>query len=96
MAKKTKMSSKAGAEVANCSYSPSLYIAFDDLKEVKGVSVGDKVSVVVKGTVQCVEQSESNGKTNSSIRLDDFEAEIVSGTELEKFFADEANDKDES
>ena len=91
MAKKSKVSSKE-AKGLDCGYSPSLYVTFDDLKEVKGVSVGDKVTMVVKGTVQCVEQSETNGKTSSSVRLEDFEAEIVSGTELEKFFADEADD----
>jgi hypothetical protein len=91
MAKKTKISSAKGLE-AGCSYSPSLYVDFDDIAEVKGVSVGDEIRIVLKGTVKSVDQRESFDDpkvTTASISLRDFEAEIVSGsTELEKFFAD--------
>lgn len=95
MAKKSKVSSKnencmAGAD---CVYSPSLYIDFDELKEVKGLSVGDEVTVVIRGTIKSVEQRESydeKGKTRASISVKDFEAEIVSGqTQIEALFGDE-------
>lgn len=95
MAKKSKVSSKvAGGESLGCQYSPSMYIDFDSLKEVKGLSVGDEVRVVVKGTVKSIEQREiEKGKSSSSIRIEDFEAEIVpKSSEFDNLFDDENDD----
>lgn len=90
--KKTKLSSKLGCEPC-CLYSPSMYIDFDSVKEVKGLSIGDEVRVVVKGTVKSVEQRETDGKAISSIRIEDFEAEIVpKSSEFDDLFDDETDD----
>lgn len=81
MAKKTKVSSKAkDGLLASCEYSPAIYVDFDDLKEVKGLSVGDTVRVVIKGTVRSVEQREAydaKDKVRASVSIKDFEAEII-------------------
>lgn len=81
MAKKMKMTSKAeGCTAMGPVYSPSMYVDFDDVKEVKGVSVGDTIAVVIKGTVKSVEQRtdpDDPNKVRSSISLTDFEAEIA-------------------
>lgn len=91
MAKKSFKASSKKSEAQGMEYSPCMYVDFDDLAEVKGVSVGDKVCVVVKGTVKSVEQRADEGseKAKSSISLADFEAEIVPRSELEDLFADE-------
>jgi len=83
MAKKSKakVSSKESCcAVGSCDYSPTLYIDFDDMKEVKGVCVGDEIRLVVKGTVRSVEQREGyddKEKARASVSLKDFEAEIL-------------------
>lgn len=81
MAKK-KVTGKA--EMAACAasipYSPTLYIDFDDLNEIRGLVVGDEITVVVKGKVRSVEQRESYEdprKVRSSVSLVNFEAEIA-------------------
>lgn len=82
MAKKRKVSDKAGMTTScpGVDYSPTLYIDFDDLKEIRGLAVGDEITVVVKGKVRSVEQRESYEdpkKVRSSVSLTNFEAEIV-------------------
>lgn len=94
MAKK-KVSSKVVCESPDCTYSPSIYIDFDKLAEVKGLGVGDKVKVLITGTIKSVEQRESyddSGKTRASIALKDFEAEIADDNNV---FASLAEDDDE-
>jgi len=92
--KKTKISSKA-ANPVEVQYSPGLYIDLDSVSELKNLTIGDKVNVVVKGTVKSLEQREAyegEGKTRASICLKDFEAEIVpESTEFDGLF-DEGDD----
>ena len=90
MAKKTKVSSKKNA-ISPVEYSPSMYVDFDDIAEVKGVSVGDEIRLLVRGKVRGVEQRamEDNG-VRASICLADFEAEIVpNSTEFDSLLDDE-------
>lgn len=91
--KKTELSSNADCGMG-CHYSPSMYVDFDSVKEVSGVSIGDKVRIVVKGTVKSLEQRENGeGKAISSIRIEDFEAEIVpKSSEFDDLFDDESDD----
>lgn len=59
---------------------PCLHIDFDgNAQEVKGVAVGDKVNIVVRGTVKGVEQRESYDdpkKMMASVSLKDYEVKI--------------------
>lgn len=91
--KKTKLSSNKECGI-DCSYSPSMYVNFDSVKEVSGLAIGDEVRIVVKGTVKSLEQRENGeGKAISSIRIDDFEAEIVpKSSEFDDLFDDESDD----
>lgn len=95
MAKKTKVSSN---EVGLCdsTYSPSMYVDLDDVKEVKGLSVGDTVRIVIKGTIKSVEQRtsyEDDKKTMASIGIKDFDAEIVpASSQFDALFDDESDD----
>lgn len=80
VSKVKKVSSEKGCEVNSCSYSPTVYIDFDDLKEIKGLEIGQEVRVVLCGTVNSLEQRasyEDSEKPRASISLRDFEAEIV-------------------
>jgi len=93
MAKKTsKIASNKGIRGTEAEYSPATYLDFDDIEEIKGLAVGDEITVVLKGTVKSLESRrdyEDLKKVRSSLCLEKFEAEIVSGaSELEKFFAD--------
>lgn len=95
MKSKKKISSGTGVSGNACSYSPTVYIDFDDLEEVKGVSVGDKVSIVLRGTVRSVDMREScegTTKVTSSISLKDFEAEIVDDSNEFSKLADDEDD----
>lgn len=96
MAKKKVKVSDAACMPADCSYIPSMYIDFDSMKEVSGVSVGDKVTVKITGTVKSVEQREreEGGKkeTSSCVSLRDFTAEIADD---ENEFSKLAEDDDE-
>lgn len=61
-------------------YFPSQHIEFDDAEEVKGLSVGDKIKIVLTGTVKMIEQRQSYDdpkKIVSSVCLTKFEAEII-------------------
>lgn len=92
MKSKKKISSKQGMALG-CDYSPTVYIDFDDLKEVSGVSVGDKVSVVLRGTVRSVDMREGEaGKVTSSVSLKDFEAEIVDDSNALASLLDDEDD----
>lgn len=93
MVKKKKVSSMVG--VQDCTFSPTVYIDFDDLEEIEGLSVGDEVRVVLKGTIKSLDQRESyekKGETTASICLKDFEAEIVENSNQ---FTALLNDEDE-
>ena len=96
MAKKKVKVSDSASPGLDCSYSPSMYIDFDSMKEVSGVSVGDKITVKITGTVKSVEQREreEGGKkeTSSCVSLKDFTAEIAEG---ENEFSKLAEDDDE-
>lgn len=92
--KKNKVSSNTVLG-AGCSYSPTVHIDFDDLDEVKGVGVGDKVRILLTGTVRSVEARESydeSQKKTSSICLKDFEAEIVDDSNEFSKLADDEDD----
>ena len=92
--KKNKVSSNAMLGT-DCSYSPTVHIDFDDLAEVKEVSVGDKVRILLTGTVQSIAAREaySEGqKPTSSICLKDFEAEIVDDSNAFSQLADDEDD----
>lgn len=92
--KKSKVSSNAVLG-ADCAYSPTVHIDFDDLEEVKGVGVGDKVQILLTGTVRSVEARESYSegqKPTSSICLKDFEAEIVDDSNEFSKLADDEDD----
>ena len=93
MAKKTKVSSKSeNCTKEICEYSPTIYVDFDDVKEIEGLSVGDTVRVMVKGTVRSVEQREGydEAKTRCSVSIKDFDAEIISNeTDFDALLEDE-------
>ena len=95
MAKKTKVSSNE-LGLADVAYSPSMYVDLDDVKEVKGLSVGDTVRIVIKGTIKSVEQRSSyddESKTMASIGIKDFDAEIVkASSQFDSLFDDENDD----
>ena len=95
MAKKMKVSSKECAHESM--YSPSMYIDFDNASEIKGLTVGDTVRVVVRGTVKSLEQRKregEEGKPLSSICIEDFEAELVPvSKDFDALFDDEEDDK---
>lgn len=79
MAKK-KVSSNEALCCGDMAYSPSMYVDFDKLGEIKGLSVGDKVRLVITGTVKSVEQRESYDDPKAvrgSLGIKDFEAEII-------------------
>jgi hypothetical protein len=92
--KKEKISSKADCCVGGAvTYSPTTHLEFDDVKELKGLSVGDKITVVLRGTVKSLEQREDYSdpkKVCASLSLTDFEAEIVpNSTEFDDLCDDE-------
>ena len=71
-------------------YSPTLYIDFDDLKEIEGVALGDTVTIVVKGKVKSLEQRSYEGESpRASLCLKEFEAEIASNPNIFEELADE-------
>lgn len=89
---KSKVSSKANGGPLT-QYSPTTHITFDDLAEVKGVSVGDEVRILLTGKVTSITLGDSYGDSaaqTSSICLKDFEAEIVEASiDLEALLEDE-------
>lgn len=93
MAKKKISSKEADCVEGVCSYSPSTYLDFDDVTEIKGLELGQKVRIVLTGTVKSLEQRESYddpSKARASICLKDFEAEIVpASSDIAKLFEDE-------
>lgn len=95
MAKKTKVSSNE-LGLADVAYSPSMYVDLHDVKEVKGLSLGDTVRIVIKGTIKSVEQRSSyddESKTMASIGIKDFNAEIVkASSQFDSLFDDENDD----
>lgn len=74
---KKKISSKQEL-VGGDSYSPSLYVDFADLKEIKGLTVGEEVTVVIKGKVSAITQRDKTeyDPMRASVTLKDFTAEI--------------------
>lgn len=93
MAKKLKLSDKAVTPVLDTHYSPALYIEFDDLKELQGLSLGDKITVVVAGTVKSLTQRDNGDRKYSEVCLEDFEAEIAP---KDSVFADLVKDENDS
>lgn len=83
-----KISSKKNNEP--CAYCPSMYIDFDDVKEITGLEVGQTVRVVVRGTIRGISQSKDEKELRASIQLEDFDAEVVTDkTQFDALFDDE-------
>lgn len=92
MAKKKLSSAPLAAE---CTYSPSVHLDFKDVGELKDLTIGDTVRVVIKGKVKSVEQREDwddPKKVLASLSIKDFEATIVTDSSQFDDLLDEDDD----
>lgn len=89
MVKKVKKISDTA--MSGIAYSPSMYIDFEKVSEISEVKVGDKVKVVVVGTVVRISQEKRAGeKGSASICLEKFKAELYEdNNEMEDLLDDE-------
>lgn len=96
MAKETKVKGKLKKEVSCCdapcvgNYKPTLYLSLEgkDTGQIKGVAVGEKVQILVEGTVKGVSQNERSGcdgeKTkHGSIDLEGYSVKVLADEDNE-------------
>lgn len=89
---KVKKSAKMVKE--NCmvdSYYPSIYLDLDSVEALKGLEVGESVTVMLQGKVKSLEQRQdyNSDKVKGCLSLADYEVKITSEDEWSELAEDE-------
>lgn len=81
------MAKKNTKAVVSCmeDYSPSVYLDVKSLGDLKDLELGDKVTVVIQGTVSSLSQRENyGGKAKGELCIKDYEIKITGPDEWDE------------
>lgn len=86
-----KISSKSAEKSMACTYSPTLYLDFEDVTEVEGLKLDEEITVVVRGRIVSLGSSLDSGEgKKATLALEDFECEILTDqTQFDDLFGDD-------